>query len=32
MDLKPQDLRVLLTVAAHPPQRWTSAALGEAPV
>ncbi|MBC5765223.1 MarR family transcriptional regulator [Ramlibacter albus] len=30
MDLKPQDLLVLLKVAAHPPQRWTYAALGEA--
>ena len=30
MDLKPQDLLVLLKVAAHPPQRWTDAALGEA--
>ena len=29
MELKPQDLLVLLNVAAHPPQRWTSAALGE---
>ncbi len=29
MDLKPQDLLVLLKVAAHPPQRWTYAALGE---
>jgi len=28
--LKPQDLLVLLKVAAHPPQRWTYAALGEA--
>ena len=27
---KPQDLLVLLKVAAHPPQRWTYAALGEA--
>lgn len=30
MDFKPQDLLVLLKVAAHPPQRWTYAALGEA--
>lgn len=30
MDLKPQDLLVLLKVAGHPPQRWTYAALGEA--
>ena len=30
MDLKPQDLLVLLKVAAHPPQRWTYAALGDA--
>lgn len=30
MDLKPQDLLVLLKVAAHPPQRWTYVALGEA--
>jgi len=30
MDLKPQDLLVLLKVAAHPPQRWTYAALGAA--
>ncbi|MGM9491145.1 hypothetical protein [Ideonella sp. YS5] len=30
MDLKPQDLMVLLKVSAHPPQRWTYAALGEA--
>lgn len=30
MDLKPQDLLVLLKAAAHPPQRWTYAALGEA--
>ncbi len=30
MDLKPQDLLVLLKVAAHPPQRWTYATLGEA--
>lgn len=30
MDLKPQDLLVLLKVAAHPPQRWTYAELGEA--
>ena len=30
MDLKPQDLLVLLKVAAHPPQRWPYAALGEA--
>jgi hypothetical protein len=29
MDLKPQDLLVLLKVAAHPPQRWTYATLGE---
>lgn len=29
MELKPQDLLVLLKVAAHPPQRWTYAALGE---
>lgn len=29
MELKPQDL---LKVAAHPAQRWTYAALGEAPV
>lgn len=29
MDLKPQDLLVLLKAAAHPPQRWTYAALGE---
>lgn len=29
MDLKPQDLLVLLKVAAHPPQRWTYASLGE---
>jgi hypothetical protein len=29
MDLKPQDLLVLLKVAAHPPQRWTYAALGK---
>lgn len=29
-ELKPQDLLVLLKVAAHPPQRWTYAALGEA--
>ncbi|WP_211231719.1 hypothetical protein [Ottowia thiooxydans] len=28
--LKRQDLLVLLKVAAHPPQRWTYAALGEA--
>lgn len=28
--LKPQDLLVLLKVAARPPQRWTYAALGEA--
>ena len=27
--LKPQDLLVLLKVAANPPQRWTYAALGE---
>lgn len=30
MDLKPQDLLVLLKVAAHPPQRWPYATLGEA--
>lgn len=30
MELKPQDLMVLLKVAAHPPQRWTYAALGDA--
>ena len=30
MDLKPQDLLVLLKVAAHPPKRWTYAALGDA--
>lgn len=30
MELKPQDLLVLLKVAAHPPQRWTYAALGQA--
>ncbi|WP_313697480.1 hypothetical protein [Achromobacter sp.] len=30
MDLKPQDLLVLLKAAAHPPQRWTYAALGSA--
>jgi len=30
MELKPQDLLVLLKVAAHPSQRWTYAALGEA--
>ena len=30
MDLKPQDLLVLLKVVAHPPQRWTYAALAEA--
>ena len=30
MYLKPQDLLVLLKVAAHPPQRWTYAALGGA--
>lgn len=29
MELKPQDLLVLLKVAAHPTQRWTYAALGE---
>lgn len=29
MELKPQDLLVLLKVAAHPPRRWTYAALGE---
>lgn len=29
MELKPQDLLVLLKVAAHPPQRWTYAVLGE---
>lgn len=28
--LKPQDLLVMLKVAAHPPQRWTYASLGEA--
>ncbi len=28
MELKPQDLFVLLKVSAHPPQRWTYAALG----
>ena len=28
MDLNPQDLLVLLKAAAHPPQRWTYAALG----
>ncbi len=27
MELKPQDLLVLLKVAAHPPQRWAYAAL-----
>ncbi|MBP9218492.1 MAG: hypothetical protein KBD39_07980 [Sterolibacterium sp.] len=32
MELKPQDLLVLLKVAAHPPQHWTYAALGAAPV
>lgn len=30
MELKPQDLLVLLKVAAHPPRHWTYAALGEA--
>ena len=30
MNLKPQDLLVLLKVAAHPPQRWAYTALGEA--
>lgn len=30
MALKPQDLLVRLKVAAHPPQRWAHAALGEA--
>lgn len=30
LELKPQDLLVLLKVAAHPPQRWTYAALGGA--
>ncbi len=30
MELKPQDLLVLLKVAAHPARRWTYAALGEA--
>lgn len=30
MDLKPQDLMVLLKVAAHPSRHWTYAALGEA--
>ncbi|QHJ01509.1 MarR family transcriptional regulator [Xylophilus rhododendri] len=30
MELKPQDLLVLLKVAAHPPQRWTYVALGGA--
>ena len=30
MNLKPQDLLVLLKVAAHPPQHWTYAVLGEA--
>lgn len=30
MNLKPKDLLVLLKVAAHPPQRWTYAVLGEA--
>lgn len=29
MDLKPQDLLVLLKVAAHSPKRWTYAALGD---
>lgn len=29
MQLKAQDLLVLLKVAAHPPQRWTYALLGE---
>lgn len=30
MELKPQDLLVLLKVAAHPPRRWTYAELGTA--
>lgn len=30
MELKPQDLLVLLKAAAHPQQRWTYAALAEA--
>lgn len=30
MELKPQDLLVLLKVAAHPPHHWTYAALGGA--
>lgn len=30
MELKPQDLLLLLKVAAHPPRRWTYTALGEA--
>lgn len=30
MELKPQDLLVLFKAAAHPQQRWTYAALGEA--
>ena len=30
MELKPQDVLVLLKVVAHPPQRWTYAALGDA--
>lgn len=30
MELKPQDLLVLLKVAAHPARRWTYAALGDA--
>ncbi len=30
MELKPQDLLVLFKAAAHPRQRWTYAALGEA--
>lgn len=30
MELKPQDLLVLLKVVAHPQQRWTYAALGVA--
>ena len=30
MELKPQDLLVLLKAAAHPPQRWTYVALSEA--
>lgn len=30
MELKPQDLLVLLKAVANPPQRWTYAALGEA--